>query len=77
MPSYVLKLYNLVEPEPPYRKARGEYQFDAPDDPTAISQAKTQYVEHFLEYDYAVLSDTRGRSVWEQGSASGADGNPG
>ncbi|MDB5483251.1 MAG: hypothetical protein JWO83_4304 [Caulobacteraceae bacterium] len=77
MPSYDLKLYNQVDPRAPYRKARGEFQFDAPDDLAAITRAKTRYVERLIEYDYAVLSDVRGRFVWEQGVASPANGNHG
>lgn len=77
MPSYNLKLYNQVDRWAPYRKARGEFQFDASDDLAAITLAKTRYVERLIEYDCAVLSDLRRRFVWEQGVASRANGNHG
>jgi hypothetical protein len=55
------------------RKPRGEFQFEATTDLAAIGQAKAAYADQIARYDYALLSDARGRFVWEQGIASHAD----
>ncbi len=68
MPSYDLKLYNYVDRGS--GRGRGEFQFDAADDPAAIKEVETVYAEQVDEYDYALLSDTGHRIVWEQASAT-------
>jgi hypothetical protein len=75
MPSYGLKLYNYVDRESATGRGRGEFQFDAPDDPAAIRRTKAFYAKYLVEYDYALLSDTRGRFVWEQGGATDSAGS--
>ena len=70
MPSYGLRLYNYVDRKSAMGRGRGEFQFDAADDPAAIRRTKEYYAKYLVEYDYALLSDARGRCVWEQGGAT-------
>ena len=75
MPSYALKLCNYVDRSSTMGKGRGEFQFDAANDLAAIRRAKDVYAEYLNEYDYALLSDTRRRFVWEQGGATDSAGS--